>query len=126
MCQADSEAFSSFAHAQVTVTNEIYRFLGEPPVFLFCPTGRSEKLCSVGSFVNLTFVFFTSCVTPDDKECSSLSLPVEYCGSLCSPSVSKSPYLQTVGEDLLPDITVVWTGETHVSMNMKCPDEESD
>ncbi|KAG8006256.1 Protein O-GlcNAcase [Nibea albiflora] len=73
MCQADSEAFSSFAHAQVTVTNEIYRFLGEPPVFLFCPT--------------------------------------EYCGSLCSPSVSKSPYLQTVGEDLLPDITVVWTDE---------------
>lgn len=47
MCQADSEAFSSFAHAQVTVTNEIYRFLGEPPVFLFCPTGkecRSEQL----------------------------------------------------------------------------------
>ncbi|KAI3376551.1 hypothetical protein L3Q82_016999 [Scortum barcoo] len=72
MCQADSEAFSSFAHAQVTVTNEIYRFLGEPPVFLFCPT--------------------------------------EYCGSLCSPSVSKSPYLQTVGEDLLPNINVIWTG----------------
>ena len=41
----------------------------------------------------------------------SLSLPVEYCGSLCSPSVSKSPYLQTVGEDLLPNITVIWTGE---------------
>uniref|UniRef100_A0A8P4GET5 Si:dkey-183c6.8 n=1 Tax=Dicentrarchus labrax TaxID=13489 RepID=A0A8P4GET5_DICLA len=90
MCQADSEAFSSFAHAQVTVTNEIYRFLGEPPVFLFCPT--------------------------------------EYCGSLCSPSISKSPYLQTIGEDLLPDITVVWTGETYtqVSINIKeceyCPD----
>uniref|UniRef100_A0A3Q2GMF2 protein O-GlcNAcase n=1 Tax=Cyprinodon variegatus TaxID=28743 RepID=A0A3Q2GMF2_CYPVA len=73
MCQADSEAFSSFAHAQVTVTNEIYRFLGEPPVFLFCPT--------------------------------------EYCGSLCSPSVAESPYLQTVGEDLLPNITVIWTGK---------------
>lgn len=43
MCQADSEAFSSFAHAQVTVTNEIYRFLGEPPVFLFCPTGKNAK-----------------------------------------------------------------------------------
>ena len=41
MCQADSEAFASFAHAQVTVTNEIYRFLEEPPVFLFCPTGRT-------------------------------------------------------------------------------------
>uniref|UniRef100_A0A3Q2YJC6 Si:dkey-183c6.8 n=1 Tax=Hippocampus comes TaxID=109280 RepID=A0A3Q2YJC6_HIPCM len=47
LCQADSEAFSSFAHAQVTVTNEMYRFLGEPPVFLFCPTGNkviSRKL----------------------------------------------------------------------------------
>ncbi|XP_020512993.1 protein O-GlcNAcase [Labrus bergylta] len=80
MCQADSEAFSSFAHAQVTVTNEIYRFLGEPPIFLFCPT--------------------------------------EYCGSLCSPSVSKSPYLQTVGEDLLPDITVVWTGSKVISRKL--------
>ncbi|KAI4876626.1 hypothetical protein NFI96_020556 [Prochilodus magdalenae] len=73
MCQADTEAFSSFAHAQVSVANEIFRFLGEPPVFLFCPT--------------------------------------EYCGSLCSPSVSKSPYLLTVGEDLLPGISVIWTGQ---------------
>uniref|UniRef100_A0A1A8HL10 protein O-GlcNAcase n=1 Tax=Nothobranchius korthausae TaxID=1143690 RepID=A0A1A8HL10_9TELE len=80
MCQADSEAFTSFAHAQVTVTNEIYRFLGEPDVFLFCPT--------------------------------------EYCGSLCSPSVSKSPYLQTVGEDLLPDITVIWTGSKVISRKL--------
>ncbi|KAF7229846.1 protein O-GlcNAcase isoform X1 [Nothobranchius furzeri] len=80
MCQADSEAFTSFAHAQVTVTNEIYRFLGEPDVFLFCPT--------------------------------------EYCGSLCSPSASKSPYLQTVGEDLLPDITVIWTGSKVISRKL--------
>uniref|UniRef100_A0A665UWH2 protein O-GlcNAcase n=1 Tax=Echeneis naucrates TaxID=173247 RepID=A0A665UWH2_ECHNA len=80
MCQADSEVFSSFAHAQVNVTNEIYRFLGEPPVFLFCPT--------------------------------------EYCGSLCSPSVSKSPYLQTVGEDLLPNITVIWTGSKVISRKL--------
>ncbi|XP_077598414.1 protein O-GlcNAcase [Stigmatopora nigra] len=80
LCQADSEAFSSFAHAQVTIANEIYRFLGEPPVFLFCPT--------------------------------------EYCGSLCSPSVQKSPYLQTVGEDLLPNITVIWTGSKVISRNL--------
>uniref|UniRef100_H2T2U0 protein O-GlcNAcase n=1 Tax=Takifugu rubripes TaxID=31033 RepID=H2T2U0_TAKRU len=80
LCQADSEAFSSFAHAQVFVTNEVYRFLGEPPVFLFCPT--------------------------------------EYCDSLCSPSVSKSPYLQTVGEDLLPSITVVWTGSKVISRKL--------
>ncbi|KAM4611454.1 protein O-GlcNAcase [Polymixia lowei] len=80
MCQADSEAFSSFAHAQVTVANEIYRFLGEPPVFLFCPT--------------------------------------EYCGSLCSPSVSKSPYLQTLGEDLLSNISVIWTGSKVISRKL--------
>uniref|UniRef100_A0A8C7WWA1 protein O-GlcNAcase n=1 Tax=Oryzias sinensis TaxID=183150 RepID=A0A8C7WWA1_9TELE len=80
MCQADSEAFASSAHAQVTVTNDVYRFLGEPPVFLFCPT--------------------------------------EYCSSLCSPSVSKSPYLQTVGEDLLPEISVIWTGSKVISRKL--------
>ncbi|XP_007250263.3 protein O-GlcNAcase [Astyanax mexicanus] len=80
MCQADTEAFSSFAHAQVSVANEIFRFLGEPPVFLFCPT--------------------------------------EYCGSLCSPSVSKSPYLLTVGEDLLPGISVIWTGSKVISREL--------
>ncbi|XP_017212504.1 protein O-GlcNAcase [Danio rerio] len=80
MCQSDTEAFSSFAHAQVTVANEIFRFLGEPPVFLFCPT--------------------------------------EYCSSLCTPSVSKSPYLLTIGEDLLPDISVIWTGNKVISREL--------
>ncbi|XP_041937485.1 protein O-GlcNAcase [Alosa sapidissima] len=80
MCQADKEAFSSFAHAQVSVTNEIYSFLGEPPIFLFCPT--------------------------------------EYCDSLCSPSVAKSPYLITVGEDLLPGISVIWTGSKVISREL--------
>uniref|UniRef100_A0A8K9X8I3 GH84 domain-containing protein n=1 Tax=Oncorhynchus mykiss TaxID=8022 RepID=A0A8K9X8I3_ONCMY len=98
LCQADSQAFSSFAHAQVSVANEIYRFLGEPPVFLFCPT--------------------------------------EYCGSLCSPSVSKSPYLMTVGEDLLVCVCVcVSNNDVCVSecvffilfcvfLTMVCVDEE--
>lgn len=80
LCQADSQVFSSFAQAQVSVTNEIYQSLGEPPVFLFCPT--------------------------------------EYCGSLCSPSVSKSPYLQTVGEELLPNISVIWTGNKVISRKL--------
>lgn len=39
MCAADKEVFSSFAHAQVSITNEIYQYLGEPETFLFCPTG---------------------------------------------------------------------------------------
>ncbi|KAL4698909.1 hypothetical protein H8959_011566, partial [Pygathrix nigripes] len=38
MCAADKEVFSSFAHAQVSITNEIYQYLGEPETFLFCPT----------------------------------------------------------------------------------------
>lgn len=48
---------------------------------------------------------------------SRLFFRLEYCDSLCSPSVSKSPYLQTVGEDLLPSITVVWTGEARLRLS---------
>lgn len=44
MCPADKQAFSSFAHAQVDITNEVYRHLGEPATFLFCPTGESRLL----------------------------------------------------------------------------------
>ncbi|KTF85619.1 hypothetical protein cypCar_00029660 [Cyprinus carpio] len=39
MCPADKEAFSSFAEAQVSVTNELFLHLDEPHTFLFCPTG---------------------------------------------------------------------------------------
>uniref|UniRef100_UPI00398EFC71 protein O-GlcNAcase n=1 Tax=Pristiophorus japonicus TaxID=55135 RepID=UPI00398EFC71 len=45
MCPADKQAFSSFAHAQTSVANGIYRYLGEPPVFLFCPTEYCSSLC---------------------------------------------------------------------------------
>ncbi|KAL0180539.1 hypothetical protein M9458_022945, partial [Cirrhinus mrigala] len=38
MCPADKEAFSSFAEAQVSVTNEVFLHLEEPHTFLFCPT----------------------------------------------------------------------------------------
>lgn len=37
MSKPDKEAFQSFAHAQVSITNEIYQHLGQPN-FLFCPT----------------------------------------------------------------------------------------
>ncbi len=40
MCPADKEVYSSFAHAQVSITNEIFQYLGEPEIFLFCPTGK--------------------------------------------------------------------------------------
>ncbi|KAF1394836.1 hypothetical protein PFLUV_G00005270 [Perca fluviatilis] len=77
MCPADKQAFSSFAHAQVAVTNAVYQHLGDPETFLFCPT--------------------------------------DYCAAFCTPNVSQSSYLHTVGEKLLPGIDILWTGPKVVS-----------
>ncbi|XP_009892086.1 PREDICTED: bifunctional protein NCOAT-like [Charadrius vociferus] len=79
MCQADRDVFSSLAQAQASVANEVYQELGQPSVFLFCPT---------------------------------------YCSSLCSPSPSKSCYLLTLGQELLPEIGVIWTGPKVVSQEL--------
>ncbi|KAK7109535.1 protein O-GlcNAcase-like [Littorina saxatilis] len=38
LSEADRSAFASFAHAQVSVANEVYEHLGQPMKFLFCPT----------------------------------------------------------------------------------------
>ncbi|NXE16163.1 OGA GlcNAcase, partial [Lophotis ruficrista] len=72
--------FPSLAQAQASVANEVYQELGQPSVFLFCPT--------------------------------------EYCSSLCSPSPSRSCYLLTLGQELLPGIGVVWTGPKVVSQEL--------
>uniref|UniRef100_A0A672UPB8 protein O-GlcNAcase n=1 Tax=Strigops habroptila TaxID=2489341 RepID=A0A672UPB8_STRHB len=80
MCQADRDAFPSLAQAQASVANEVYQELGQPPIFLFCPT--------------------------------------EYCSSLCSPSPSQSCYLLTIGRELLPGISVIWTGPKVVSQEL--------
>ncbi|XP_022094369.1 protein O-GlcNAcase-like isoform X2 [Acanthaster planci] len=59
MCAADKEVFQTFAHAQVSVTNEVFQHLGQPK-FLFCPTEycasraepsvrKSEYLRTIGS-----------------------------------------------------------------------------
>ncbi|XP_049900182.1 protein O-GlcNAcase isoform X2 [Epinephelus moara] len=77
MCPADKQAFSSFAHAQVAITNAVYQHLGDPEYFLFCPT--------------------------------------DYCAAFCTPTVSQSSYLHTVGEKLLPGIDILWTGPKVVS-----------
>ncbi|KAG8435392.1 hypothetical protein GDO86_013371 [Hymenochirus boettgeri] len=45
MCPADKEVFSSFAHAQVAITNEIFQYLSEPQTFLFCPTEYCGTFC---------------------------------------------------------------------------------
>lgn len=77
MCPADKQAFSSFAHAQVAITNTVFQHLGEPETFLFCPT--------------------------------------DYCARFCTPTVTQSSYLHTVGEGLLPGIDILWTGPKVVS-----------
>ncbi|XP_019411962.1 PREDICTED: protein O-GlcNAcase-like [Crocodylus porosus] len=46
LCQADRTIFPSLAQAQAAVANEAYRALGQPPVFLFCPTEYCSALCS--------------------------------------------------------------------------------
>lgn len=43
MCQADRDVFPSLAQAQASVANEVYQELGQPSVFLFCPTGTTRS-----------------------------------------------------------------------------------
>uniref|UniRef100_A0A3B5M4N5 O-GlcNAcase like n=1 Tax=Xiphophorus couchianus TaxID=32473 RepID=A0A3B5M4N5_9TELE len=45
MCPADKQAFSSFAHAQVAITNEVYQHLRDAKTFLFCPTDYCTAFC---------------------------------------------------------------------------------
>ncbi|XP_066587298.1 protein O-GlcNAcase [Prorops nasuta] len=49
MSEADKEVFQSFAHAQVSVTNEIFQHLGQPK-FLLCPT----QYCSTRAMPNVS------------------------------------------------------------------------
>ncbi|XP_043268818.1 protein O-GlcNAcase isoform X2 [Venturia canescens] len=48
MSEADKEVFQSFAHAQVSVTNDIFQHLGQP-TFLLCPT----QYCSTRAMPNV-------------------------------------------------------------------------
>ncbi|KAG5671983.1 hypothetical protein PVAND_002147 [Polypedilum vanderplanki] len=81
MSKADKEIFQSFAHAQVSVSNEIYNHLSRIQSncfnFLFCPT--------------------------------------QYCSSRAVPNVVESEYLNTIGQKLLPNIDILWTGNKVIS-----------
>lgn len=61
MCPADKEVFSSFAHAQVSLTNEIYQYVGEPETFLFCPTGMSLLYITSFSIFFILICMFICC-----------------------------------------------------------------
>ncbi|XP_012287820.1 protein O-GlcNAcase isoform X3 [Orussus abietinus] len=49
MSEADKEVFQSFAHAQVSVTNDIFQHLGQPH-FLLCPT----QYCATRAMPNVS------------------------------------------------------------------------
>jgi protein O-GlcNAcase/histone acetyltransferase len=91
MSQQDKDRFSSFAHAQVAVANEIYDYLDKPNILLFCPTGKHS------SIITNIYLFH---------------LIVEYCSRMAKPSLEKSSYLQTIGNGLHPDIDIFWTGNS--------------
>lgn len=76
MSKADKEVFQTFAHAQVSVTNEIFKHLNCTH-FLFCPT--------------------------------------QYCSSRAVPTVANSEYLTTLGNKLMQEIDILWTGPKVIS-----------
>lgn len=76
MSKADKEVFQTFAHAQVSVTNEIFKHLNCTN-FLFCPT--------------------------------------QYCSTRAVPTVTTSEYLNTLGNKLMQEIDILWTGPKVIS-----------
>lgn len=60
MCPADAKEFPSFAHAQVTVTNDIYSHLDQPDVFLFCPTGNLSICADMYMKLNIISLHISS------------------------------------------------------------------
>lgn len=122
MCPADKEAFGSFAHAQVAVTNAVYQHLGEPETFLFCPTGEFAQNGSRQNAAVLSVkCLLRSASWSDDKPRVSSSVTPDYCAAFCTPTVSQSSYLRTVGEKLLPGVDILWTGKISLSQDLIDP-----
>ena len=110
MSEADKSLFQSFARAQVSVTNEVYQYLSQPDIFLFCPTGLFNLVFKFEKA--FTFMVFT------------LYFP-EYCSSRAVPDVEQSEYLNTIGTRLLPGIDIMWTGPKVISKTLTIEHIES-
>ncbi|CAK5078100.1 unnamed protein product [Meloidogyne enterolobii] len=106
MNEADRRKFTSFAHAQLTVANEICEYMGCPLVF-FCPTGLlCFYILDIEEWKDLDFLSFFI---------FSFFLNFsEYCESSASPTLDESGYLTVLGAELHPDIRILWTG-IHIS-----------
>jgi len=47
LCPDDLSRFSSPAEAQCSITNDMYDYLKQPDIFLFCPTGAFFLSCDL-------------------------------------------------------------------------------
>ncbi|KAJ8715469.1 hypothetical protein PYW07_009951 [Mythimna separata] len=118
MSEADKQIFQSFAHAQVSVTNEIHQHLGCPR-FLLCPTqycstravpsvNSSEYLNTLGTKlsqqIDIMWTAVSNRPTPAPQLC-----PTQYCSTRAVPSVNSSEYLNTLGTKLSQQIDIMWT-----------------
>ena len=107
MSEADKSLFQSFAQAQVSVTNEVYQYLSQPDIFLFCPTGLFNLVKEMRSRLLNGHCF------------------PEYCSSRAVPDVEQSEYLNTIGTRLLPGIDIMWTGPKVISKTLTIEHIES-
>ncbi|KAJ8001570.1 hypothetical protein DPEC_G00170850 [Dallia pectoralis] len=76
-----------------------------------CPADKQVFGSFAHAQVKVTNEVFTHLGQPE----TFLFCPTDYCAAFCSPSVSQSSYLHTVGDNLLPGIDVLWTGPKVVS-----------
>jgi beta-N-acetylglucosaminidase len=85
----DAKTFESFAEAQCHISNRVLSDM----------LRHHDSESNLGSFDDIQFLF----------------CPTEYCGMMATPSVSESPYLNTLGTSLHPKYHMLWTGPTIVS-----------
>uniref|UniRef100_A0AAQ5X0R5 Protein O-GlcNAcase n=1 Tax=Amphiprion ocellaris TaxID=80972 RepID=A0AAQ5X0R5_AMPOC len=137
MCPADKEVFSSFAHAQVSITNEIYQYLGEPETFLFCPTeycgtfcypsvSQSPYLHTVGEkLLPGIDVLWTGRQVPQSGakstaiDVSSMAAP-----SLCSSTTVTTVFQQPIMSPAMPPLCLDPLSHPLVEVEKKDSDEE--
>ncbi|XP_031430778.1 protein O-GlcNAcase isoform X2 [Clupea harengus] len=76
-----------------------------------CPADKDAFSSLASAQVHMTNEVYQHIAKPE----TFLFCPTDYCAAFCTPSVAQSPYLHTVGEELHPDIDVLWTGPKVVS-----------
>ncbi|XP_076812600.1 protein O-GlcNAcase-like [Clavelina lepadiformis] len=77
---------------------------------VLCAADMKEFKSSANAQASITNLMFKALDKPRFLFC-----PTEYCGTMAMPDVKSSLYLQTLGTNLDPQISVMWTGAKVVS-----------